>query len=99
MQWGRNAPLFLYMIKSRKEGMFMIEVVGGSLYQWVSNREVEIDVAEKITHVHFAADHSETSLVVLPYEKDNKVYAQIPNILLIDCCDIVAFAVVSTGED
>ena len=62
-----------------------VNVVDGDLYQWDVERKVEIKCDESLLdEVHFSNSNSDkdNALVVIPYEEDGKVYANIPNILL-----------------
>ena len=55
----------------------------GSFYQWDLNQRLVFDDVPEKTQVHFSSPNDEQeALVVLTYSEDEKVYANVPNILL-----------------
>lgn len=57
-----------------------INVVGGPLYQWDVNRQVEItDVNSNIYELHFSYKFDECSIVVKPKTISGKIVCDIPN--------------------
>lgn len=60
-----------------------INVVDGDLYQWDTGRKIEIISNESfVKEVHFSNSDKDDALVVVPYEENGSIYANIPNILL-----------------
>ncbi len=72
----------------------MINIKDGCLFQWDSNRLVELDDSEgKITEVHFAAVN-DTEAMVVPFKRvGKKIQVTVPNILLQTAGQISVFAV------
>ena len=60
----------------------MVEVIGGSLYQWDIDRQVKINTFEPIDEIHFAMYGDSEALVVEAVENGRYIVANIPNILL-----------------
>lgn len=55
----------------------------GSFYQWDLNQRLVFDDVPEKTQVHFSSPNDEQeALVVLTYSENEKVYANVPNILL-----------------
>lgn len=80
--------------------MSNLKVIGGALYQWDTGRKVGIapDEGITITEVHFENPGASAALVVEPYMDEDKLVADIPNILLQQSQDIVVYAVTSTAD-
>ena len=77
----------------------MIELIDGKLHQWDTGRKVKVSLEGKtVSEVHFSTIALENALVVLPYEENGIIVAEIPNILLQNKWDICVH-VVSTTED
>lgn len=78
--------------------MGIIKVNGSALYQWDTDRSVEITPWQNYTvdEVHFMNPNSDSALVVDPVVKDGEVIAPIPNILLQAAINIRVFAVMHT---
>lgn len=77
----------------------MIELIGGKLNQWDTGRKVKVSLDGKnVGEVHFSTVADELALVVLPYELNGNIVANIPNILLQNKWDLCVY-IVSTVED
>ncbi len=78
----------------------ILKVIGGALYQWDTGRSLEIIPREnlKVDEVHFKNPHGETSYVVAPKEKDGKITAPIPNILLQETTMLRVYVTMYTAE-
>ena len=61
------------------------------LYQWDLNRKLRVS-DPSVTQVHFSNRKRDTALVLEVYEHEGIRVADIPNILLQDCCPLVAYA-------
>jgi hypothetical protein len=75
--------------------MFVLEDGRKSLFQWDLDRRLIVE-DPTVTEVHFCNRTDECSLVVETYLAD-KLYADIPNVLLQNRWDIRAFAYCGTG--
>lgn len=71
--------------------MFILEDGREHLFQWDLNRRLIVE-DPTIAEVHFCNRTDDCSLVVETYTEDDKVYANIPNILLQDRWNIRAYA-------
>lgn len=80
--------------------MDMINLIGGLLYQWDTDRKVRIVPREGMTvnEVHFSHPCDANALPVEPYTEDGEIRADIPNILLQKSKDIVAYVVMHTDN-
>lgn len=80
--------------------MGIIKVNGGSLYQWDTDRSVEITPWKNYTvdEVHFGNPNGATTFVVEPTIENDEVIAHIPNILLQAAINIRVFAVMHTDN-
>lgn len=77
----------------------MINLIGGKLYQWDTGRKVRVSVdCKPVSEVHFSTLGEANALVVLPYETEKGIVANIPNILLQNNLGICVY-VVSAAED
>lgn len=76
--------------------MFVLEDGRKNLFQWDVNRRLIVE-DPTINEVHFCNKTGDCSLVVTTYTEDDKVYADIPNVLLQDRWDIRAYAYCGTG--
>lgn len=78
----------------------MIKVIGGALYQWDTGRSLEISPREneKIHEVNFKNPHGDTAFVIAPKEKDGKIIAPIPNILLQETTMLRVYITMYTDE-
>lgn len=64
--------------------MITLEVNGPALYQWDLNRRLiltDVGTNAEVHYSHIDGTKNE-SLVLLTYEENNKIYADIPNVLL-----------------
>lgn len=77
--------------------MDTINIIGGLLYQWDTDRKVKIIPPNNISvdEVHFTNDLQD-ALVVEPKSADNVLYADIPNILLREKRNIKVYVVMHT---
>ena len=77
--------------------MDTINIIGGLLYQWDTDRKVKIIPPNSISvdEVHFTNDLQD-ALVVEPKSADNVLYADIPNILLQEKRNIKVYVVMHT---
>ena len=64
---------------------------GTKLYQWDSNRQIQIIGSNYIEEVHFCHRNDKTALVVKPVIQNNFIVADIPNVLLQSSEDIVVY--------
>lgn len=64
---------------------------GTKLYQWDSNRQIQIIGSNNIEEVHFCHRNDETALVVKPVIQNNFIVADIPNVLLQSSEDIMVY--------
>ena len=64
---------------------------GTKLYQWDSNRQIQIIGSNNIEEVHFCHRNDKTALVVKPVIQNNFIVADIPNVLLQSSEDIVVY--------
>lgn len=80
--------------------MNTIKVIGSPLYQWEIGRQVQIFPMGrlKVSYVHFSHLGDTEALVVVPTEKDGRIVADIPNILLQSDQNLVVY-VVDTAEN
>jgi hypothetical protein len=63
--------------------MIRIEDDKSALYQWDLNRRVELLNIKPGTEVHFTDEHEKVNCpVVISYEENGKIFANIPNIFL-----------------
>ena len=64
----------------------MIRIEGNrtALYQWDSNQRIILNDIFARTQVHFTDEHSaeSESLVVMSYQENGQIFANVPNILL-----------------
>ncbi len=71
----------------------MIQLIGGSLYQWDLNRQVLITSERAIDEVHIARKGDKEALVVEAKNVDGEIVADIPNILLQTSDSILVYIV------
>lgn len=64
---------------------------GTKLYQWDSNRQIQIIGSNNIEEVHFCHRNDKTALVVKPVIQNNFIVADIPNVLLQSSEDIMVY--------
>lgn len=78
--------------------MITIQLRGGPLYQWDTDRQVEFRSLEDhvIDEVHFARMGEDCTITVLPYESGNKFVANIPNTLLTSMEKFTVYVVLHT---
>lgn len=70
----------------------MLKLKKNKLYQWDTNVKLLIDESiEKVDEVHFNARYSKEVLCVKVYRTDTETYVYIPNILLQQTYDILAY--------
>lgn len=76
-------------------GVPFVKVIGTSLRQWESGRQLQLNPNGNmdVTRLDMAHKDSTNALVVIPKEKDGIIVADIPNILLQSDQDIVVFSV------
>jgi lysophospholipase L1-like esterase len=80
--------------------MTVIQLIGGALYQWDTDRQVILHPHSGYTvdEVHFMNPNGTTAFVVEPTEKDGVIVGNIPNILLQSAVNIRVFAVMHTKD-
>ena len=63
---------------------YLIEVAGGALWQWDTDRKIKIQTWENrsVTEAHFSIVGSDQALVLDVYEENGEMFSNIPNILL-----------------
>lgn len=71
--------------------MSIISIIGGSLCQWDIGRKVQLRI--DCNEVHIACVKDAEALVVVPYEDNGQMVADIPNILLQSGRNIVVYCV------
>ena len=73
-----------HVLTERRKIMEVIELIGKTLYQWDTGRQVSINPPEGITvdEVHFAGRNDAVALVVAPKTAEEGIVADIPNIFL-----------------
>lgn len=78
----------------------VIKVNGSALYQWDTDRSVEVTPWQNYTvdEVHFTNPNSDSALVVMPTVENGEVVAPIPNILLQTPMNIRILAVMHTDN-
>lgn len=81
-------------------GVPFVKVIGTSLCQWESGRQLQLNPSGnmEVTRLDMAHKDSTNALVVIPKEKDGIIVADIPNILLQGDQDIAVFAVNVSGD-
>lgn len=81
-------------------GVPFVKVIGTSLRQWESGRQLQLNPNGnvEVTRLEMAHKDSTNALVVIPKEKDGIIVADIPNILLQGDQDIAVFAVNVSGD-
>lgn len=77
----------------------MIKIKNGLLFQWDSNRSLEIDdEKERISEIHFAHEKDEEALIVPFVREQGKVEVMIPNILL-QSSEMISVFLISYEKD
>ena len=81
--------------------MMHMKIIGTPLYQWEVGRQLQITPIRNIPvdFVHFANPGDPEALVVVPKEENGQLIVDIPNVLLQNGNNIVAYSVsVSSGK-
>lgn len=80
--------------------MDILKIVGKPLYQWDTGRKLLLTVPEEveINEVQFSNIYVKSALVAIPYLVEEKMYVNIPNILLQDSGQLSVWVVRRTGN-
>ena len=80
--------------------MAILEIIGTPLYQWEKGRKVRVNQKRGVTidSVDFSHEGDKDALVVKPREEGGIIVADIPNILLQDDRNIVAYTVMASAD-